>query len=64
MIQEDIGQKTWIRPKGTYDYMIQEMKEGKKLNKKDYYDLYNNDVFALKKALRMEYPMKLSKRID
>lgn len=44
--------------------MIQEMKEGKKLNKKDYYDLYNNDVFALKKALRMEYPMKLSKRID
>ena len=47
-IQEDVGQKTLIKPRGTYFYMSKEMKNASRLNQRSLIDLYDNDIFALK----------------
>lgn len=40
-------------PKGTYQFMNQEMQDASRLNRKSLIDLYDNDMFGLHKTVRM-----------
>ena len=47
-LREDVGEKTFITPRGTYFYMNKEMKNASSLDQSSFIDLYDNDLFALK----------------
>ena len=45
-IREDVGEKTLIKPRGTYFYMSKEMKNANNLDQSSLIDLYDNDLFC------------------
>ena len=51
-IQEDAGEKTFIKPRGTYFYMSKEMQNAISLDQSSFINLYDNDLFALKHTFK------------
>ena len=50
-IKEEFGEKTLIKPRGTYFYMSKEMKSVSHLDQQSFIDLYDNDLFGLKNTV-------------
>lgn len=52
VIKEEIGQKTFIYPRGTFNYMNKPMQDVALLDQPNFIDLYDNDMNALKNTLK------------